>query len=190
MTTELPRDLHGAIVTSGYFPEFVEATVAAAVGGVDVVSWVVHHEATFNRDEIHRHVTVLVLTPTRLVVGHTDDGEQPGVPQALSTVETVALRHIRSVALTQVVSNPEKFGRGRAATHATAETWLVVGWGAVRRHEVEPAGCADPACDLDHGYTVADLPDDLTVRMSVAADGEASVRQLIRFGTQLQQVTA
>ncbi len=183
--TALPPALRAAIVASGYFPEFVAATVAQSLGDEEVVDSLVHHEATFSSTELHRHVTVLVLTPTRLLVAHTDDGEQPNVHQALTTVETVSLRHIRSVGLTQVASNPEKFGRGR---HGTTETWLVVNWGAIRRQEVEPATCGDPNCDADHGYTVQDLADDLPVRISAAADGEPAVANLIRFAGRLQRV--
>lgn len=183
--TALPADLRAAIVASGYFPEFVSATLAQALADEEVVDSLVHHEATFNATELHRHVTVLVLTPTRLIVAHTDDGEHPHVHQALTTVETVSLRHIRSVGLTQVAANPERFGRGK---HGTAETWLVVNWGAMRRQEVEPASCGDPDCDADHGYTVSDLADDLTVRISAAADGEAAVADLIRFAALLQRV--
>lgn len=105
--------------------------------------------------------------------------------QALTTVETVGLRHIRSVALTQVAANPERFGRGK---HGTTETWLVVNWGAVRRQEVEPASCGDPSCDADHGFSVQDLADDLTVRISAAADGEDAVANLVRFAARLQRV--
>lgn len=187
-SAHLPRDLQDAIVASGYFPEFVAATVAAALGDEPVVGSVVHHEATFDRDEVGRHVTVLVLTPTRLVVAHTDDGDQPGVAQALTTVETVPLRHLRSVALTQVVANPERYGRGRHPV-PVVETWLVVGWGAVRRVEIEPATCGDPNCDADHGLTAQDMADDLTVRVSAAADGQAAVDRLVAFGTTLQRAT-
>lgn len=180
----LPAELRAAIVASGYFPQFVEATVAQALADEEVVDALVHHEATFNATELHRHVTVLVLTPTRFLVAHTDDGDQPNVQQALTTVETVSLRHIRSVALTQVAANPERFGKGR---HGTSETWLVVNWGAVRRQEVEPATCGDPNCDADHGWTVQDVADDLTVRISAAADGEAAVAGLVRFAARLQR---
>ncbi len=187
MTTgHLPRDLADAIVASGYFPEFVSATVAAALGDEPVVASMVHHEATFDRDQIGRHVTVLVLTPTRLLVGHTDDGEQPGASQALTTVETVPLRQVRSVALSQAVVHPERYGRGRQ-TEPVVETWLVVGWGAVRRIDIEPASCGDPTCDADHGLTAQDVADDLSVRVSAAADGQAAVAALIRFGTALQR---
>lgn len=186
MTTGLPADLRSAIVASGYFPEFVQATVTQALADEEVVDALVHHEATFNANELHRHVTVLVLTPTRFIVAHTDDGENPGPSQAMTTVETVGLRHIRSVALTQVAAHPERYGRGR---RDLAETWLVVNWGAVRRVEIEPATCGDPDCDADHGLTAQDMADDLTVRMSAAADGERAVNGLIRFASRLQRVS-
>ena len=182
--TTLPADLRAAIVASGYFPEFVQATLDQALGGEEVLDSVVHHEATFNATELHRHVTVLVLTPTRFVVAHTDDGDDPRVPHALTTVETVALRRIRSVALTQVAAHPERY---KSVRHPMTETWLVVNWGAVRRQEVEPATCDDPTCEADHGYTVQDVADDLTVRVSAAADGEEAVADLIRFASRLQR---
>jgi hypothetical protein len=67
------RELRAEIDACGYFPELVEDTIMEAVGDEDLVDFVVHHEPTFDRDEIHRHVTILALTPSRLIVGHTDD---------------------------------------------------------------------------------------------------------------------
>ena len=57
------------IEACGYFPDLVEDTITLALADEELVDFVVHHEPTFNRDEIHRHVTVLALTPTRLLVG-------------------------------------------------------------------------------------------------------------------------
>ena len=66
-----------------------------AMAGEPVLHHVVHHEATFARDEIQRHLSVLVLTPTRLIVGHTDESDAPGENgQALSTTESVGLEKI------------------------------------------------------------------------------------------------
>jgi flagellar motor protein MotB len=67
------KDLRADIDATGYFPELVEEGIVLAVADEELLDFVVHHEPTFDRDEIHRHVTVLALTPTRLVVGHTDD---------------------------------------------------------------------------------------------------------------------
>ena len=78
-----------------------------AVADEELLDFVVHHEPTFNHDEIHRHVTVLALTPTRLIVGHTDD--QPAEPPATgiyaaSSTESVSLGKINTVVLTRVVN--------------------------------------------------------------------------------------
>ena len=77
--------------------------------------------------------------------------------------------------------------RGRADV---SETWLTVGWGAVRRLDLEQASCSDPACEADHGYTGALVGDDLTVRMSAAADGADRVDRLTRFSSALQRAAA
>ena len=46
----------------------------------------------------------------------------------------------------------------------------------MRRIDLEQAGCADPECEADHGYTGTMVGDDLTVRMSAAADGDGPGR--------------
>ena len=183
-THGLPAALAAEIHECGYFPELVADTVAMALGDEAPVAHLVHHEATFNRDEIQRHLSVLVLTPTRLLVSHTDENDEPDVPgQALTTTESVPLRRVSSVALSQVVSHPEHAG----ARREIAEAWLAIGWGTMRRLDLEPARCADPDCEADHGYTGAATAEDLTVRISLAGDGATKVRDLIRFATALQQ---
>lgn len=187
------------IQTCGYFPDLVHDAVEMAVAEEDIVDFVVHHEPTFSRDQIHRHVTILVLTPTRLVVGHTDDhhadpaitpepvaGVEPGTGgvQASTSTESVPLRSIDTVTLTRVVTDPAAYSRD-----GVAETWLTVTWGAMRRVDLEPADCADPACEADHGYSGTLVGDDLVVRMSAAADGRDQVERLVRFATTLQRVT-
>jgi hypothetical protein len=184
------KDLRSEIDACGYFPELVEDAITIALADEDLLDFVVHHEPTFNHDEIHRHVTVLALTRTRLIVGHTDD--QPAEPPALgiyaaSSTESVALSKINTVALTRVVTQPEAYRTGSEEIH---ETWLAVGWGAVRRIDLEQATCSDPQCEADHGYTGALVGDDLTVRMSAAADGPDRVARLVRFASSLQQRAA
>ena len=184
------KDLRADIDATGYFPELVEDGITLAVADEELLDFVVHHEPTFDRDEIHRHVTVLALTPTRLVVGHTDD--QPAEPPqtgtfAASSTESVALSRISTVVLTRVVTAPERY---RAAASGVDETWLSVGWGAVRRVDLEQATCEDPQCEADHGYTGTLVGDDLTVRMSAAADGTDRVARLVRFSTALQRAAS
>src|SRR3954447_3308310 len=191
MSNGSPRkELRAEIDACGYFPELVEDAVMLAIADEELLDFVVHHEPTFNHDEIHRHVTVLALTPTRLVIGHTDD--QPAEPPtsgiyAASSTESVGLTKINTVVLTRVVSRPESY---RAGSTDVTETWLSVGWGAVRRLDLEQASCDDPQCEADHGYTGALVGDDLTVRMSAAADGVDRVDRLARFSSSLQRAAA
>lgn len=184
------KDLRADIDACGYFPELVEEGITLAVGDEELLDFVVHHEPTFVNDEIHRHVTVLALTPTRLVVGHTDD--QPAEPpatgtSAASSTESIPLSKITTVVLTRVVPQPERY---RAGAQSVDETWLSVGWGAVDRVDLEPAGCEDPNCEADHGYTGTVTGDDLTVRMTAAAEGTAGVARLVRFASSLQRAAA
>ncbi|WP_432557471.1 DUF5998 family protein [Granulicoccus sp. GXG6511] len=180
--------LRSDLESCGYFPALVEDAVLLAVGDEEVLEFVVHHEPTFNRDEIRRHLTILVLTPTRLIVGHTD--EQPsdgptGPTSAATSTESINLAAINTVALTRVVIEPENYRPGAPAY----EAWLSVSWGAMRRIDLEPAGCADPNCEADHGLTGTLTPDDLIVRMSAAADGAQRVEHLVSFTTSLQRAT-
>ena len=69
-------ELRRAIDRTGYYPEVVADGVDAAVAGEQVVSFYVHHEPTFDRDEVRRHLSVVVLTPTRLVLAHTDEHDR------------------------------------------------------------------------------------------------------------------
>lgn len=184
------RELRAEIDACGYFPELVEDTIMESVGDEELMDFVVHHEPTFDRDEIHRHVTILALTPTRLIVGHTDD--HPAEPPmegtfAAASTESVLLSKINSVVLTRVVARPAEY---RAGSADVTETWLSVGWGAVRRVDLEVASCSDPQCEADHGYTGTLVGDDLTVRMSAAADGRDRVARLVSFATALQRAAA
>ncbi|TDT33224.1 DUF5998 family protein [Naumannella halotolerans] len=188
MTSLQPTDsraaLRAEIDACGYFPDLVEDAVVTALGDEPIEHFVVHHEPTFNRDEIRRHLTILVLTPTRLLVGHTDeqDGEG-GRGQAASSTEVVGLHRIHSVTVTRVVAAPEDYRPGSPAV----EAWLTVGWGVMNRVDLEPASCADPNCEADHGYTGAVTVEDLMVRVSAAADGPRPVKDLLTLGTALQQ---
>jgi Family of unknown function (DUF5998) len=185
----LAQQLRSDIQRSGYYPDLVADALETALAGETVASYVVHHEATFDRDELRRHVTVLALTPTRLIVGHTDEhpaDDVTPVASASASTEAVRIERVDSVVVTRVVSEPAKHRPGGPA----AEVVLTIGWGAVSRIDLEPAACGDPQCDADHGYTGTASNDDLSVRVSEAADGAEVVRQVLAFSAALSQATA
>lgn len=183
--TALRRSLNHA----GYYPELVGDVLDVALAGEEVIGHLVHPETTFDSSEVRRHVTVLVLTPTRLVLAHVDDhpadSEHPSA-SASATTESVPLSHLHTVALTHVVPDPEKHRPGAVP----AELTLALGWGAVRRIDLEPATCGDPECEADHGLSGTSSPDDVVVRVSAQAEGAEAVRAAVTFARALSAAGA
>jgi hypothetical protein len=185
-TDDRALQLRQAIDRTGYYPEVVADGVRSAVAGEQVVSFFVHHEPTFDHDEVRRHLSVVVLTPSRLILAHTD--EHPGddllpEPYTSTSTEAVRLTSVKSVVVTRMVANPSK---GPAAA---AEAVMTIGWGGVSRVDLEPAGCSDPECDADHGYTGVLSSDDFSLRVSAAADGQDAVASLLAFAEELSART-
>jgi hypothetical protein len=184
MTTDQTPAMFDEISRSGYYPEIVADGLRDALAGEPVASYVLHHEPTFDRDEIRRHMTVVALTPSRLIVVHTD--EHPGddllpTPYTSTSSEAVSLNQIKSVVVTRMVTSKSK---------RLEEALLTVGWGAVTRLEMEPARCGDPECEADHGYSGNLAGDDFSLRLAAAADGGAAVERLIAFARALSAATA
>lgn len=187
MSNEL-ANLRRDVQQTGYYPDFVLDCLADAIADEDVRGYFVHLEATFDSDELRRHVTVLAVTATRLVVGHTDEyppDETSSVPYATSTVESVPLSRVHSVVVNRRVSNPARYSSGGPV----AEVLVTIGWGAVNRVELEPADCADPQCEADHGYLGSASNDDLSIRVSAEADGKNVVAQALAFSRLLNEAT-
>jgi Family of unknown function (DUF5998) len=190
--TDRSGELKGAIDASGYHPTIVADGIAAALAGEPVRSYVVHHEPTFDREEIRRHETVVVMTPTRLIVAHTDEHAADDLlpqPYTSTTTEAIPLASVQSVVVNRMVANPEKYAE-ESDPPTVSEVVLTVGWGAVGRVDLEPATCSDPNCEADHGYTGTVTSDDFSLRMSAAADGEEAVGQLVTFSADLSEATA
>ena len=174
----LPDDLTEAITRAGYYPSLVCDVVESAVADDEVLSHLVHQETTFDHETVRRHVTVLVITPHRLVIAHADDHAEPDDKlMATATTETVPLGAVRGVMLTHVVSEPDTFTPG---THGRDLT-LTLGWGAVSRIDMIPAQCGDPDCTADHGFEGTVASDDISLRISSAADGEKAVARAMSF---------
>nr|WP_278458997.1 DUF5998 family protein [Thermobifida fusca] len=182
------------IERSGYYPALVIDAVASALGSETAEAFVVHHEATFDPGmEVRRHISVLLLTPTRLVVCHTDEHppvDANGRPHASTTTESVRLDSIQSVALTRVVPDPAAYVPGTLPSEAVLSINLAVNWGSIARIDLEPAACADESCELDHGYTGGITAEPLTLRVSQAADGPEAVANLLAFSHALSEAVA
>lgn len=179
-------ELRDAIDRTGYYPEVVADGVDGAVAGEQVLSFYVHHEPTFDRDEVRRHLSVVVLTPSRLILAHTDEHDGDDLlpePYTSTSTEAIPLTSVKSVVVTRMVANPT------SGPSSPAEAVLTIGWGGVSRVDLEPAGCNDPQCDADHGYTGVLAADDFSLRVSAAADGTDAVSGLLAFAESLSART-
>ena len=184
----LPADLTAAIERAGYYPALVADVVESALGPDTVVAHLVHQETTFDQDAVRRHITVLAMTPTRLVIAHADDHEggtglegEASLPVATATSETVPLTAVRGVMLTHVVSSPDTYVPGSLGREIT----LTIGWGAVARIDIVPATCGDPDCDADHGFEGTVASDDISLRISADADGDRALTDALSFARSL-----
>ncbi|MFF0343230.1 DUF5998 family protein [Kribbella sp. NPDC004875] len=188
-------DLRAAIDRCGYYPDVVTDSLAVAIAGEPIRAYVLQHEPTFDRDEVRRHITILALTPSRLIVGHTDEHAADEVirtPYASTSTEAIPLHRVNAVVVNRVVPNPAGYASGKAdpAVAGGGEVVLTIGWGMVNRIDLEPAVCADPNCEADHGYTGSVAADDISLRISAAADGPAGIQQVLEFAKALSFATS
>jgi hypothetical protein len=180
----LPQPLVDAVARAGYYPELVADIIRAAVGVEEIVSHLVHQETTFDQEAVRRHITVLVTTPTRLVIAHADDFPDDHSDRqdvATATTECIPLRSVRGVMLTHVVPDPSSYVPGSLGRELT----LTVGWGTVSRVDLLPAVCADPTCDADHGYEGTVTADDISLRISAEAEGSGALEAATAFARDL-----
>ena len=179
-------ELRDTIHRAGYYPDVVVDAVDGAVAGEEIVSYFVHHEPTFDRDEVRRHLSVVVLTPSRLILVHTDEHDGDDLlpePYTSTSTEAIRLTSIRSVVVTRMVTTPT------AGPRPPVEAVVTIGWGGVSRVDLEPAGCNDAQCDADHGYTGVLASDDFSLRVSATADGADAVVGLLAFADSLSART-
>ncbi|GAA0956265.1 DUF5998 family protein [Kribbella koreensis] len=191
---DVASDLRDAIDRCGYYPDVVTDSLAVAIAGEPIRAFVLQHEPTFDRDEVRRHITILALTPSRLIVGHTDEHAADDLiraPYASTSTEAIPLNRVNAVVVNRVVPNPAGYGAagGKGEPVAGGEVVLTIGWGMVNRIDLEPAVCADPNCEADHGYTGSVAADDISLRISAAADGPAGIQQVLDFASALSFAT-
>ena len=181
------RDLRAAIDHTGYYPEVVADAVAASLADEPVVSFYVHHEPTFDRDEVRRHLSVVVLTPTRLVLVHTDEHAGDDLlPEPYTSTSTEAIRAERGE-----VGGRDPDGRQPDQRHDQARR----GGHDHRLGRRQPDG---PRAGGLRRPQLRGRPrlhrrvlsaDDFSLRVSAAADGADAVGGLLSFAEQLSART-
>ncbi len=182
------RDLESTLQRAGFYPRLVHDVVMDALDGQESLAHLVHLETHFDRTEVHRHITVLVLTEEMLVITHVDDqqlddaGEQ--VVAQVST-ESVPVGQIRSVVLSYLYAQPQDYKPSDPARELT----VAIAWSGGQRVDMGPASCGDPNCDADHGYTGTIAQEDIALRISAEAEGLQAVADAKAFARALRAVS-
>ncbi len=180
-------DVEAALQRSGFYPRLVADVVNDALDGQVSLSHLIHLETHFDRNEVHRHITVLVLTSDMLVITHVDDhqlddsGEQM---MAQVSTESVPVSQIKSVVLSYIYAQPQDYKPSDPAQELT----LSIAWSGGQRVEMAPASCGDPDCDADHGYTGNIAQEDIVLRISAEAEGMQAVVDAKAFARALRAV--
>jgi hypothetical protein len=179
--------LDDALQKAGFYPPLVADVVDDALDGRECVAHLVHLETHFDRAEVRRHITVLVLTSDMLVITHVDDqqldeaGEQ--IVAQIST-ESVPVAQIRSVVLSYMYSQPQNY----KPSDPVREVTLAIAWSGGQRLDMGPASCGDPQCEADHGYSGTIAQEDIVLRISAEADGPQAVQDAKLFARALRAV--
>lgn len=179
---QLRKDIERA----GYYPQLVADVAADALDGAEPESHLVQLETTFDRDEIHRHITVLVLSQGLLHITHVDDQEYDESGQevlAVASTESVPASRVTSVTLTYAYYKPQEYRTG----HPVSEVNLSIAWTGTQNMDLQPAGCDDPNCEADHGYTGVSAVQDVVLRVSAEADGVEAVEGAREFARSLRR---
>jgi hypothetical protein len=186
-STGAGHGLATALQRAGFYPLLVSDVVNDALDGRECLSHLVHLETHFDRTEVHRHITVLVLTEDMLVITHVDDqqlddeGEQ--MVAQIST-ESVPVSQIRSVVLSYMYAQPQNY----KPSDPVRELTLAIAWSGGQRLDIGPAGCSDPQCEADHGLTGTIAQEDIALRISAEADGLQAVQDAKSFARALRAV--
>jgi hypothetical protein len=179
--------LTSALERTGFYPRLVGDVVEDALGGRVPLSHLTHLETHFERSEVRRHVTVLVLTDDMLVVTHVDEAPLDDAGHRMSaqvSTESVPVSQIATVVLSYVYAQPAEYAPGDPVREVT----LAIAWSGGQRVDLVPAGCGDPQCEADHGYTGTIAQEDLVLRISAEADGPRAVDDAREFARLLRAV--
>lgn len=185
------NDMRGAtgltqdIQKAGFYPELVLDTVSEALDGLEPTAHLVQVETHFNQNEVHRHITVLVVAGEHLLVAHLDDQNLDDEGQqvlAHVSVETLHISKLTTLTVSYSYPQPQDYAPG----HPVSEVSLLIAWTGSHRLDIQPAECAEPSCDANHGYTGLVPREDMLIRISTSADGAEATEKARRFARTLR----
>lgn len=166
------------IERGGFYPKAVQRALRRALGSAEPLATLCQVDTGFDRGSVFRHLTIASLTDRAIVQLHVDemDGGSATIATAVHRVGDIA-----GYSTMEVYTDPENAA-------GLSEMTIALDLKGARRLELEPAHCDDPNCMADHGLTGSSFPDDLTFRISAAADGRDALDEAMAFVDRLAQL--
>ncbi|MDR2454150.1 MAG: DUF5998 family protein [Bifidobacteriaceae bacterium] len=182
------KGLRGRLATVGYFPEIIGDVIELALAGETPVAFHVHPDVAFGHGTIGRHLSVLVLTATRLIVLHADDHapDEAGPAAVAASTEAIALSEVKAVSVSHIFAEPDAY-RPQAPPTALR---VAISWGVTRMLDAEPVACPDPECVADHGLTGTITTEDISLSVNAEIAGQEAANDLRQFAAKLSRATA
>src|SRR5690625_3555048 len=119
----LPTDLALDIQRAGFYPQLVADVMGQQLGEREILSHYVHVETHFGYDDLHRHITVLVLAEGNVLAAlHLNDLEdelEQGVPRASVATEIIPLSKVGSCVVTTRFANLQEYSSGDTQSSVT-----------------------------------------------------------------------
>jgi len=159
------------IERGGFYPKAVQRALRRALGTAEPLATLCQVDTGFDRGSVFRHLTVASLTDRAIVQLHVDemDGGSATIATAVHRVGDIA-----GYSTMEVYTDPEN-------ASGLSEMTIALDLKGARHLELEPARCDDPNCMADHGLTGSSFPDDMTFRISAAADGQDALDEAVVF---------
>lgn len=171
-------DTRDEIEHVGFYPEVVLRALRRHLGEEEPLAMISQLDAAFDHDTMFRHLTVAAVSATHLLQVHVDELDEGA---AMVATQLTALSQVRGIAVVETVSD------AASAQGTPQEVSIAVNTGGQRRVDLEPVHCDDPECTADHGYSASSYPDDLSLRVSLAANGEEDLARAEHFVDVLTQ---
>jgi hypothetical protein len=175
--------LKQVIEKNQFYPELVGATIEDLLGYQAPEAFLLDLTTSFEHDGLVRQQLILVIAKSNLYVCYTEELPLVNGSENPSTLRiSTEVVPISAVGPFQVQRYYQSSADGLPTL---SEIVLGIGWTGNRAIDFGPAGCDDPDCENEHGYSGQIRNSDYTAKYSVAVDGEYWIEHAERFASSL-----
>lgn len=171
--------LSQVIEKNQFYPELVNSTVDDLLNGRSPEAFLLDLTTSFEHDGLVRQQLILAIVKSNLYVCYTEE-----LPVVAGSENPSTLRISTEVVPISAVGpfQVQRYYQSEAdGIPKLSEIVIGIGWTGNRAIDLGPAGCDDPDCENEHGFTGQIRSSDYTAKYSVAVDGDYWIEHAERF---------